>query len=226
MKKITFALAGLVSVIALEANAETYRYNHNNSAMKVDVFGQNVIITYENPRSSLEKNGVRRGTVLFNGKIELLDNGQPYLEGDAKVFRQGCEPTPYYVYGNFNQGQDFKLNGAAPVLANAGCSIVDNVYTGSNANLFFSAVQSGNGNKPSQALSNNSQKLGWSKVCVTGVNTSLNLRTGPGVDYGRIGELPANACDVIALNQCIKTWCAVQRRNEIGWVSRKYLRVQ
>lgn len=210
----------LFAALMSPALAESLRYNHNGSTMLVKWEGKSVTIRYDNPRSSLLKHGVKSGTLLFSGKLDKLGNGTPYVEGDARIFRQGCSPTPYYVYGDLIKGRDFKLAGAAPVLAKGSCRIIDNIYTGSNANLVFTAVASSS----KRSSKNEIKAFGWGELCVTGVRTSLNIRTGPGVSYGRIGELPANACDLVSLNQCINGWCVVKRNIEIGWVSNAYLK--
>lgn len=51
--------------------------------------------------------------------------------------------------------------------------------------------------------------------------TDLNVRTGPGTQYDRIGTLPANSgVDVI---DCEDGWCLVRGRGLRGWVSSSYL---
>lgn len=51
--------------------------------------------------------------------------------------------------------------------------------------------------------------------------TDLNVRTGPGTQYDRIGTLPVNSgVDVI---DCHSGWCLVHGRGLRGWVSSSYL---
>lgn len=51
--------------------------------------------------------------------------------------------------------------------------------------------------------------------------TDLNVRTGPGTQYDRIGTLPADSgVDVI---DCEQGWCLVRGRGLRGWVSSNYL---
>src|SRR5437868_10692597 len=51
--------------------------------------------------------------------------------------------------------------------------------------------------------------------------TDLNVRTGPGTEFDRVGTLPANSgVDVI---NCSKRWCLVHGRGLRGWVSSGYL---
>ena len=222
--KSFFLSSALLTFGLVPAVAETLQYDHNGSRMMVNWRGKTVTIRYDKPRESLRKHGVGRGTLLFRGKLDKLDNGTPYVDGDARVFKNRCAPVKYYVYGELVRGRDFTLAGAAPVLSKNGCDIVDNTHEGANAKLLFTAVSKRTDNRKTDAPRN--QAFGWANVCVTGVQSSLNLRTGPGTDYGRIGELPANACDVTSLNQCINGWCVVQRNIEIGWVSSRYLRAK
>jgi uncharacterized protein YraI len=51
--------------------------------------------------------------------------------------------------------------------------------------------------------------------------TDLNVRTGPGTHFDRIGTLPADSgVDVI---DCEDGWCLVRSRGLRGWVSANYL---
>jgi uncharacterized protein YraI len=51
--------------------------------------------------------------------------------------------------------------------------------------------------------------------------TDLNVRTGPGTEFDRIGTLPADSgVDVI---DCADGWCLVRGRGLRGWVSANYL---
>jgi uncharacterized protein YraI len=49
----------------------------------------------------------------------------------------------------------------------------------------------------------------------------LNVRTGPGTEFDRLGTLPANS-GVDILN-CSSGWCLVHGRGLRGWVSASYL---
>jgi len=205
------AVAGLcASLAALPAFAADYAYDHNGSRMRLNVEGNKVRIFYEMPRSSLKSNGVKPGTLLFEGKVS-----KGYLEGMSRIFHSFCGEVDYFVYGDFSAGRDFKLNGAAPVLSGMSCRIVDNVYDGPNANLTFRSL---GGGKPAQSHSVQSDG-----ACVTGVRTTLNVRVGPGSDYGIVDELPAGSCGVAVLSRCQDNWCVVRQGNSTGWVSMKYI---
>ena len=113
---------------------ERYEAWHNGSRMMVTIEEDAFVITYEKPKRSLRKHGVRSGTVLFSGHID----GRR-VEGEAFVFRDGCDPEPYQVEGIYNSDQrSFTLKGASPRRETGGCEIVDYVNSGSNAKLKFS----------------------------------------------------------------------------------------
>lgn len=51
---------------------------------------------------------------------------------------------------------------------------------------------------------------------------SVNVRTGPGTGYAKIGVLPAG--EVVDVKQCQGSWCFVDRTaGNDGWVSKNYL---
>jgi len=204
---------GLGLLLALPGLAQTHAYTHNGSAMVVEQSGAQVRILYATPRSGLRPEGVTEGTELFRGTLE---NG--YLSGLALIFRSGCGRLDYYVYGDFRLGESFTLTGAAPVLARQGCAVIDNTYDGPNANLVFTAARVGAAPTPPPGPG--------PRLCVNGIvaTSSLNLRTGPGLGYGVIGEIPANACDVIAGPAAASGWQAVRWQGRLGWASSTYLR--
>ncbi|MBN9672152.1 SH3 domain-containing protein [Roseibium aggregatum] len=200
---------GLIAASVAPGVAADHRYEHNGSTMRVEVSGSSVRIYYEKPRQGLSAHGVRPGTLLFDGKVS---NG--YLEGMSRIFNANCGEVDYYVYGDFVPGQSFKLSGAAPVLSGMSCRIVDNVYTGPNANLQFNALRAGAG-RPA-----NVGRPG----CVTGVNSYLNVRSGPGADYGRIGTFAAGSCGIeIVNNHCLGEWCLTRQGPTTGWVNSRFL---
>ncbi|WJS05865.1 SH3 domain-containing protein [Roseibium aggregatum] len=204
-------VAGLPLLLALAlvpADAAEYFYDHNGSGMRLTVTGSDVRIFYETPRSGLKANGVKRGTLLFNGRVA---NG--YLEGMSRIFHAKCGTVDYFVYGDFKAGTNFNLNGAAPVMSNMSCRVVDNVYEGPNANLTFTTNEG-----ERTALTTNR------RGCLKNVSTSLNVRVGPSSSYGRIHEIPAGTCGIRILPQCRDGWCVVEAGPAIGWVSMKFVR--
>ena len=71
-------------------------WNHNGSLMRLKASGNQRWFYYEKPREVLRKAGVRRGTLLFNGR----KNGNWY-SGTARRFSKFCPGSPleYYVEG-------------------------------------------------------------------------------------------------------------------------------
>lgn len=126
--RLPATLAGML--LATSAFATDYAYDHNGSRMRVNVEESTVRIYYQEPRKGLSGVGVRAGTLLFDGK---MSNG--YLEGMSRIFNPKCGEVDYFVYGDFEPGQSFTLNGAAPVLSGMSCRIVDNVYDGRMPNF-------------------------------------------------------------------------------------------
>lgn len=54
-------------------------------------------------------------------------------------------------------------------------------------------------------------------------STSLNVRSGPGTNYGVVGVLQTNqVVDVLECNAS-NTWCRIQDRTTRGWASARYL---
>lgn len=229
--KYRTVIACALALTTTTANAD---FTHNGSLMGVELDGDAVRIYYTNPRAGLARLGVRRGTLLFEGRIDKSDPGRPYLEGDARIFKRGCDPTPYFVHGNFRYPYPFRLSGAAPVLSEDGCDIVDNVYEGANANLVFTSTSTGilaprpadlALPDPVQPESSPANRPG--EFCIKNVATGnwLNVRSGPGADYGKVGRLQADECDVAGLKQCIQGWCAILQvsTGTTGWVAQDFL---
>ena len=206
----TVLAAALAALSIASAHAADYRYDHNGSTMRVSVEGPSVAITYERPRRGLAGIGVRPGTLLFSGRV---DDG--YLEGETRLFNSKCGEQPYFVYGDFTPGRDFRLTGAAPVLDRASCRVIDNTSEGSNANLRFTALSGTARPAPAPA---------GGGACVTGVRTTLNVRVGPGGDYGRIAELPAGSCGIRVRERCQNGFCLIEQGPVTGWVSIRYVR--
>ena len=83
------------------ANADSC-WNHNGSLMRLKASGNDRWLYYENPRSVLRAAGVRKGTLLFNGR----KNGNWY-SGTARRFSKYCPDTPleYFVEGPVRSDQ-------------------------------------------------------------------------------------------------------------------------
>ncbi|MCU0791188.1 MAG: hypothetical protein MUE79_09090 [Nitratireductor sp.] len=124
MNPLPTALAAMIIALPAQALAWsgdcfTTHYNHNGSEMRLERCGEDLRIVYENPRRAMREIGVRRGTVLFEGRLRRIDRNE-FIEGNAKTFRAGCGAAPFYVKGGISRrGQrdpvPFTLRGAAPV---------------------------------------------------------------------------------------------------------------
>jgi len=128
-----------IGVVRAHAQTDQYTAWHNGSKMTVSIDGSYIEIRYTRPKNSLRKHGVRNGTVLFSGELRGRN-----LEGDAKVFRRGCDPETYWVSGKYRSSmRSFTLRGEAPKRERDGCEIVDYTSSGSNARLRFTKVGGG-----------------------------------------------------------------------------------
>ena len=136
----TAALAGAMALPATFAHAQDSMFGHgvywyhNDSAMTILRDGRSLQIRYADPRSSLRRHGVRRGTVLFRGQIT---GGR--IRGTAYTFKRGCQPASYNVSGRLvSEGYGVNtivLRGAAPI--REGCEVVGYTRNSSNARLEF-----------------------------------------------------------------------------------------
>jgi hypothetical protein len=104
---------------ASNGDCYTTYYSHNGSEMLLERCGEDLRMTYENPRPALRQLGVKRGTLFFEGRLRRIDRGE-FIEGDARAFRKGCKPEPFYVRGGISRRGErdpvpFTLRGAAPL---------------------------------------------------------------------------------------------------------------
>src|SRR6266581_2575899 len=86
-------------------------WTHNGSVMSVTMANNKIRILYEEPRAGMVAEGVRRGTLLFEGEAF----GERLL-GTAFVFDRRCSGgIPYQVSGDALQGrQRIVITGQAP----------------------------------------------------------------------------------------------------------------
>jgi hypothetical protein len=124
MAGLSFFTAAAIAALPVHAAAWsgdcfTNYYNHNGSEMRLEQCGEDVRIIYENPRPAVRRAGVKRGTVLFEGRLRRIDRNE-FIEGKAKTFKTGCGAAAFYVKGGtVRRGErdptPFILRGAAPV---------------------------------------------------------------------------------------------------------------
>ncbi|MEO0329145.1 MAG: hypothetical protein AAF217_11190 [Pseudomonadota bacterium] len=105
MKRIlNFIAAAALSTVALPVASITFSniakadscWNHNGSIMRLKASGNNRWLYYERPKQVLINAGVRKGTLLFNGR----KSGNWY-SGTARRFSKYCPANPleYFVEG-------------------------------------------------------------------------------------------------------------------------------
>lgn len=95
------------------------RYMHNGSVMDIQVCdGGGLTISYAQPRRGMVQQGVRSGTLLFNGN----EGPGGVITGQSRLFSARCGQVPYFVSGS-RQGNTIILNGTAPIRGK-GCRIV------------------------------------------------------------------------------------------------------
>ena len=96
--------------------ASYWAYNESLFALKSS--GDVRQFVYEKPRAGLAAMGVKKGTVLFDGRKD----GDTYV-GTAYVFSKSCGATSYFVSGNVsNNDLTVTLRGKVPVLDD-GCDV-------------------------------------------------------------------------------------------------------
>jgi hypothetical protein len=82
------------------------RWTHNGSVMRVTSQGDKIKILYDRPRQGMIDEGVKPGTVLFDG----VRNGNR-LSGTSYVFDRHCSPIPYADDGVMSSEREIVLSG-------------------------------------------------------------------------------------------------------------------
>lgn len=124
-------LAALLAPAALPAMAaDLYIYEHNGSVIDWSVAGDHITASYDMPKESMRRIGVRPGDVVFEGSFDA--NG---VTGVAYLFKPGCPPVSYPVSGG-QTAEGVVLRGAAPI-RRQGCRVEGYTNNGPNANLLF-----------------------------------------------------------------------------------------
>lgn len=107
MKKVIHVIAGTVMGAAIFSSVPSIAaadscWDHNGSVMRLQAQGNQRWFYYETPRSVLRNAGVRRGTLLFNGR----KSGNWY-SGTARRYSKFCpgDPQEYSVEGPVRNDQ-------------------------------------------------------------------------------------------------------------------------
>jgi hypothetical protein len=106
-------------------------YVHNGSDVEIEERGDFLHITYIKPRPSLEKVGIKRGTLLFAGRRQ-----GDVVSGVAYTFKANCSPAGYAVKGQFDHQRNLVLVGDAPKRG-SDCDVSEYPRTGGNSRLEF-----------------------------------------------------------------------------------------
>ncbi len=94
-------------------------WDHNNSIMSIRSVGNRVTIFYAQPRQGMIDEGVRTGTLLFDG--QRTGNR---LSGTSYVFDRHCSPIPYPDDGVVSSEQEIVLSGRRVPTQLANCQPV------------------------------------------------------------------------------------------------------
>jgi hypothetical protein len=113
-RKVITRRSGVVAKTPVAASL----WRHNGSTLALAVDGEQRRFLYTEPRAGLAANGVRPGTMLFDGQTD----GRRY-QGRARIFTKSCGELSYAVSGPVEQGgARVVLAGKAPRLDEA-CSL-------------------------------------------------------------------------------------------------------
>lgn len=123
MRKFIVTLAAFICWLVLAPTAEASncardQYMHNGSLMDYEVCdGGRITISYARPRPGMVRQGVRQGTLLFDG----YSGASGVINGTARLFSARCGVVTYAVSGR-EDGNVIQLNGTAPIRG-AGCAV-------------------------------------------------------------------------------------------------------
>lgn len=92
------------------SNCSVDDYDHNGSIMEVQMCGDELFISYSEPKTSLRKIGIHPGTTLFEGTISRAG----VVFGTARRFSAKCGAIDYTVEGAIRPNS-IQLAGQAPV---------------------------------------------------------------------------------------------------------------
>lgn len=123
MGRLPATLIPIVLGVALHgaaARADSI-WNHNGSQVRLHADGNRRTITYELPRPVIARQGVARGTVLFEGTIS---GRAGEYSGTAYMFSARCGRQSYAVTGELqNDGSRISLGGDAPRRDTSTCAV-------------------------------------------------------------------------------------------------------
>lgn len=110
---IGFGISSAAFMLSAPSAQAASCWDHNGSLMRLEASGNARTFVYVQPRAVLRRAGVRRGTVLFNGR----KRGNSYV-GTARRYSKFCPGSPlnYGVSGPISNGQTkVTVRGERPV---------------------------------------------------------------------------------------------------------------
>jgi len=111
----------ILIVLNVPAAAADSLWSHNGSQMRLRADGGRRTITYEQPKAIVARQGVVRGTVLFEGTIS---GPAGEYSGTAYVFSARCGKKSYAVTGELqDDGTRIFLSGDAPRRDTSTCAV-------------------------------------------------------------------------------------------------------
>jgi uncharacterized protein YraI len=63
-------------------------------------------------------------------------------------------------------------------------------------------------------------------IIVTATPYTVNIRSGPGTEYSRLGQMPAGSTAAVIGRNSSSTWWQVNYNGIVGWVAAEYARIQ
>jgi hypothetical protein len=108
-------LVGLVALVLLTATAQADSlWDHNGSTMRLKAQGASRFFFYETPRKAMADQGVRRGTLFFDGARD-----GSFYSGTARAFQLRCDaPMEFHITGSVVNEHLIVLEGERPVFRN------------------------------------------------------------------------------------------------------------
>jgi hypothetical protein len=236
MRRLVIVLLLLIG--ADHAFGKDFFVTHNGSLMLLqsvptDGEASTVTISYFRPSPKMERVGVSKGTLFFEG-FWTEEGNIPQVSGTARVFKRGCDPLNYQVAGSFrfqrHALKEIKLAGAAPTYMEDSCS--PGGYTlNRNSQLVFKGVSA----LDDMASVGPAAGAEWIyKVSGVAQNDVLHVRSEPSNDAQIIAFIPPNTVG-IARGNCRGQWCQIlwfpQNGDRVpsmeavqGWVNARYLK--
>jgi hypothetical protein len=115
-------LATLALLLACRMSAahsqQLSNWTHNGSIMALTFQGDEIRITYIQPRTGMSQAGARVGSLLLNARLTGTE-----VYGTARIFAWQCGTFAYPVHGELSrEGARITLRGMAPVIDRGTCT--------------------------------------------------------------------------------------------------------